>query len=106
MSIPVTAGPPSNLPGVALSVPPLEYLVDLSAAVSKFVDATIRPTDNGGFVGVAMQRPDGTINVNLAVVQRLPGEHTGTIVGWVGTEKSWGKPLTNFNWGLAWQARW
>jgi hypothetical protein len=97
--LPVAPVDMSTLPGVQMAAPPVEYLGSIAQAIDKF--AAGKKPGEGGVVGVAVVRTDGTINVNLAVVHKFT-DHI-SVLGWVGKEGSWGEPWEA---GFAWKTEW
>ena len=91
--------PPAMLPGVQMAGPPVHIIGPITEAIDKFT-ADKKPGE-GGVIGVAVIRSDGTVNVNLAIVHKF-SEHN-SILGWVGKEGSWGAPWEA---GFAWKTEW
>src|SRR5262245_9371682 len=84
--------------GVAMNAPPAAIFDAVTKQVHDVIAAL--PVDaRGGIVGIATKNPDGTINANVAVADKI-GSHV-TIVGWAG--KSWGQPVAG---GAAVQVHW
>lgn len=96
MSIP-SIDPIKDLPGVRVSVPPLEYLGSISRAIDEFKAASLKGK-SGGLLVVTTINQQGAVNANLAIVRK-----NDDFIFWIGKEGSWGEPWAG---GFAWRHTW